>query len=85
MAAGQMVSKKRVNVGRANLSWRNLSACKPASEVRRDSAIQANRTDGVTPTAKIAGVGVGNYVKLAARTRITSTGIMTKLLVHSET
>jgi len=74
MAAGQKVMKKPVDMGRANLSRRDLPLPKPSSKVRHDSAVQANRTDGVTPTAKIAGEGLGNHVNLVTRNRFTSAG-----------
>jgi hypothetical protein len=80
-----MLVNKPVDMGQTNLSRRHSPAREPSPEVRHDMAIQANRAEGVSPTAPIAGEGVGNYVNLATGTRFTSTGITTWLMVHSET
>jgi hypothetical protein len=82
--AGQMLLQKPIDMEWANLSRRNFPFQEPTTEVRHDSAIQANRTPGVTSTAKIASECLGNYVKLIARALFTGTGTTRWLLVHSE-
>jgi hypothetical protein len=77
--------KKPFAMGWANPPQGDLAWLEPLPEVRHDSAIQANRTAGITLAAKIAGEGLRNYVNLVARARITSAGVATYLLVHSET
>jgi len=84
MTAGQMPLQKPIDMGWANLSRRNFPFQEPTSEVRHDSAIQVNRTPGVTSTPEMASEGLGNYVELIARVLFTSTGTTTWLLVHSE-
>ena|ERR1035437_7128793 len=84
MAAGQMVSKKPLDIGWANLLRRDLPLAEPSAEVLHDSAIQANRADGVAPSAKIAGEDLRDYVNLMARTCFTSAGMMAQFLVHSK-
>jgi hypothetical protein len=84
MTAGQMPLQKPIDMGWANLSRRNFPFQEPTSEVRHDSAVQVNRTPGVTSTPEMASEGLGNYVELIARVHFTSTGTTTWLLVHSE-
>jgi hypothetical protein len=69
-----MLLEKPVDMGWANLSRGDLPLRKPSFEVRYDSTIQADRTCGVTPTAEIASEGLGDYVNLVARFRITIAG-----------
>ena len=82
--AGQMLLQKPNDMEWANLSRRNFPFQEPTTEVRHDSAIQANSTPGVTSTPEMASEGPGNYVELIARVLFTSTGTTTWLLVHSE-
>jgi hypothetical protein len=84
MTAGQMPLQKPVDMRWANQSRRNFPFQEPTSEVRHDSAIQVNRTPGVTSTPEMASEALGNYVELIARVLFTSTGTTTWLLVHSE-
>ena len=74
MAAGQML-KKSLAVGRSNLPQDDVAWLEPLPEVHHDSAIQANRTDGITLTAKVVGEGLRYYVNSLARTRFTSSGV----------
>ena len=83
MAVRQMLLQKPVDMGWANLSRGDLLLREPSSEVCHDSAIQADGTGGVAPTAEIASEGLGNYVNLAARFLSTIAGPTTRLLVHS--
>jgi hypothetical protein len=84
MAAGQMVSKKSLDMDWANLLRPDLPLAEPSAEVPRDSAVRANRAVGVTPSAKIAGEGLRDYVNLIARTCFMSADMTAQLLVHSE-
>jgi hypothetical protein len=84
MTAGQMLLKKRADMGWANLSRGDLPLREPSSEVRHDSAIQADGTGGVASTAKIVSEGLGNYVNLVTRILFTITGTTRRLSVHSE-
>ena len=78
-----MPLEKPIDMGWANLSRGDLLLREPSSEVCHDSAIQADGTGGVAPTAEIASEGLGNYVNLAARFLFTIAGPTTRLLVHS--
>jgi hypothetical protein len=62
-----MLLQKPVDMGWANLSRGDLPLREPSSEVCHDSAIQADGTGGVAPTAEIATEDLGNYVNLVAR------------------
>jgi hypothetical protein len=84
VTAAQMPPEKPVDMAWANLSRRDLPLREPSSKVRHDSAIQANGTRGVTPTAEIASEGFGNYVNLVARILSTIASTVTYRLVHSE-
>jgi hypothetical protein len=77
MAAAQMLLEKQLDMGWTNLSRADLPFREPSSEVRHDSTIQADGALGVSPTAEIASEGLGNYVNLAARTRLTIVGTTT--------
>jgi hypothetical protein len=77
MAAAQMLLEKPVDMGWANLSRGDLPLREPPFEVLHDSAIQADGTLGVSPTAEIASEGRGNYVNLAARILFTIAGTTT--------
>ena len=77
MAARQMLLQKPVDMEWANLSRGDLPLREPSSEVGHDSAIQADSTGGVAPTAEIASEGLGNYVNLVVRVFFTIAGIST--------
>ena len=77
VAARQMLLQKPVDMEWANLSRGDLPLREPSSEVCHDSAIQADGTGGVAPTAEIASEGLGNYVNLVARVFFTIAGIST--------